>query len=128
MEGLSSLWAMGWTQTGLKLKTRGKMSCPDSGAWAVLWSLKTKKIEGINVKKQKQTASTFWVSLTQDIQHEKTKTNLPNSASRDWRAKCKVRRLASLPVFSTTSSWPTSHKSNPAHRRKKDFYTTSVQI
>lgn len=43
---------------------------------------------------------------------------LPNSANRDWRAKCKVRRLASLPVFSATSSWPTSHKSNPAHTQK----------
>lgn len=45
--------------------------------------------------------------------------NLPNSASRDWRAKCNVRRLANLPVFNTTSSWPTSHKSNPVHERQE---------
>ena len=39
-EGLSIPWAGGWTQTGLKLETQGKMSCPGSDAWAVLWSLK----------------------------------------------------------------------------------------
>lgn len=49
-EGLSITWAGGWTQTGLKLETQGKMSCPGSDAWAVLWSLnKERKRTGNNV-------------------------------------------------------------------------------
>lgn len=39
-EGLSMPWEEGWTQTELKLETQGKMSYPDSDAWAALLSLR----------------------------------------------------------------------------------------
>lgn len=61
---------------------------------------------------------------------EISRINLPNSANRDWRAKCNVRRLANLPVFNTTSSWPTSHKSNPVQTARNEYseYMTVFKI
>lgn len=57
-EGSSIPLAAGWTRTEPRRETLGRMSCPDSDAWAVLWSLwEEKNTKERNVNADERTNS-----------------------------------------------------------------------
>lgn len=117
--------------TGRRRETPRRRSCPGWDVWEAPWSLKREKERWMNEMERLQTTLERWCEISETgigiwNMNQGFASFLPKSARRDCRPKCMVRLLACFPVFNTTSSWPTSHRSNP--ERVESLHHHKLQV